>query len=241
LLKESLALSRAAGTARDVSIVLNAVATLELYRGEYERAATIAEEGLSLAREAGDVRSIAIYTVNLALAAAVTGEYERAEMFGQEAQEMHRELGEGSGDALANILLGYVALSRNDLDRAEELCVEAVRIYRERGQIPGIDFALDVLASVAAARGELLEAARLWGVAAASREATDIPWMPEERAMIEPHIDAARTRLDEATWREEWEKGRSMTLDQAVSYALEASGERATELHDPETLERRGR
>jgi predicted ATPase/class 3 adenylate cyclase len=229
LLKESLALSRAAGTARDVSVVLNAVATLELYRGEYELAATIAEEGLSLAREAGDVRSIAIYTINLALTAPVTGEYERAEMFGLEAREMHRELGDVSGVALANILLGYVALSRNDLDRAEELCVEAVRIYWERAQIPSMDFALDVLASVAAARGEIRGAARLWGVAAASREVTDIPWMPEERAMIEPHIDAARTRLDEATWQEEWEKGRSMPLDQAVSHVLEGVGDRAME------------
>jgi hypothetical protein len=69
----------------------NAVATLELYRGEYERAATIAEEGLSLAREAGDVRSIAMYTINLALTAPVTGEYERAEMFGR------RGTGDGSG------------------------------------------------------------------------------------------------------------------------------------------------
>jgi hypothetical protein len=45
--------------------------------------------------------------------------------------------------------------------------------------------------------------------------------------MIEPHIDAARTRLDEATWQEEWEEGRSMTLDQAVDYVLESVDDRA--------------
>jgi len=39
LLQESLALSRAAGTARDVGVVLNARAVLELSRGDYERAA----------------------------------------------------------------------------------------------------------------------------------------------------------------------------------------------------------
>jgi hypothetical protein len=31
--------------------------------------------------------------------------------------------------------------------------------------------------------------------------------MPEERAMFKPHIDAARSRLEEATWREQWKKG----------------------------------
>jgi hypothetical protein len=45
--------------------------------------------------------------------------------------------------------------------------------------------------------------------------------------MIEPHIDAAHTRLDEVDWTKAWEDGRSMTLDQAVSYALEDSRERA--------------
>ncbi len=44
--------------------------------------------------------------------------------------------------------------------------------------------------------------------------------------MIEPHIDAARTRLEEAVWQEERGKGRSMTLDQAVEYALSEEQER---------------
>ena len=86
--------------------------------------------------------------------------------------------------------------------------------------MPGIDFALDVLAGVAVARGGLRRAARLWGGVAGYRDATGAPWLLEERAIIEPHIEAARTRLDEAVWQEEWEKGRSMTLDQVVEFAL---------------------
>jgi hypothetical protein len=41
-----------------------------------------------------------------------------------------------------------------------------------------------------------------------------------------PPPEAARNRLNEATWHEAWEKGRSMTLDQAVSYALEGVRDR---------------
>jgi predicted ATPase/class 3 adenylate cyclase len=229
LLEESLALSRAAGTARDVSVVLNALAMLEVYRGDYERAAAMQEESLSLAREAGDIRSIAIYTTNLGMTAAVTGEYERAETFLQEALEVHRKIGADDMIAPSINLFGFLALSRNDLDRADELCVVALRELRERAQIPGIAFAMDILAGVAASRGEIQRAARLWGAAVGSREATGIPWLPEERAMIEPHTDAARARLDGLSWQEEWEKGRSMTLDQAISYALEGVGDHAPE------------
>jgi len=221
LLEESLALSRAAGTARDVSVSLNALAMLKVYRGDYERATAMQEECLSLAREAGDVQIIAVLTYNLGFTAAMIGEYERAEAFVREAQELFREVGDRGMAPLASNRLGFLALSQDDPDRAEELCVEAIRDLQEQAQIPGIDFALEILGGVAASRGGIRRAARLWGAVAGYRDATSAPWIPEERAMIEAHIDAARPRLDEATWREEWEKGRSMTLDQAVEYALE--------------------
>ncbi len=159
------------------------------------------------------------------MTAAVTGEYERAETFAGEAQKMHRELGEGFGDATANVLLGFLALSRNGPGRAEEFCVEAMRELHERAHMTGVNFSLDILAGVAAARGEIRRAARLWGAVAASREAMGIPWPPEEREMIKPHIDAARTRLDEATWREGWEEERAMPLEDAIAYALESAEE----------------
>src|SRR5215208_2638945 len=229
LLEESLALSRAAGTARDVSVALNALAMLNVYRGDYARATAMQEESLSLAREASDVQIIAIFTYNSGFAAAITGEYERAEALVRESQELFREVGDRGMAPLANSRLGFLALSRNDPDRAEELCVEAIRELQEQAQIPGMDFALDVLASVAAARGGIRRAARLWGGVAGFREATGAPWLLEERAIIEPRIDGARSRLEEAVWQEEWEKGRSMTLDQAVGYALDVSEERAME------------
>jgi hypothetical protein len=147
----------------------------------------------------------------------------------RESQELFREVGDRGMAPLANSRLGFLALSRNDPDRAEELCVEAIRELQEQAQTPGMDFALDVLASVAAARGGIRRAARLWGGVAGYREATGAPWLLEERAIIEPRIDAARSRLGEAVWQLEWEKGRSMTLDQAVGYALEGSEERAME------------
>jgi len=226
---ESLALSREVGKARDTSVVLNALAVLEVYLGDYARAREMQEETLSLAREARDIRSVANCTVNLGWTAAITGEYERAEEYLQEAQGLFWQLGDRNMAALCDRLMGFVALSRNDPERAEVLIVKAVRVLQELAEAPGVDFALEVVAGVAAMRGEVGRAARVWGAVAGYRETTGIPWLPEERAMIEPHIEAARVRLEESVWQKEWEKGRSMTLDQAVSYALEGVGERAME------------
>jgi predicted ATPase/class 3 adenylate cyclase len=229
LLEESLALSRETGTARAISLVLNALSGLADYLGDSGRAAAIMEECLSMAREAGDIGIIAISNHNLGLTAARTGDYERAETLLHEAQELFWELSQRAGVASVNSLLGFVALSRNDLDRAESLCAEAIRELWELAEIPGVVYTLEILAGVAASRGEIGKAARLWGATAGYREATGLPWALDDRAMIEPHIDTARARLDEEEWTKAWEEGRAMSLEDAIAYALEGVAEHATE------------
>jgi tetratricopeptide (TPR) repeat protein len=211
LLQQGLALRREAGKPREIHIALNAMTTLAFYRGDYARARAYLEEGLSMAREAGEVRAVAIYATNLGQSAILTGEYERAEALSQEAREQFSRLGDRNGLAEIERQFAFLALTQNHLDRAEKHCVKVILDLQERAEVVGIDTALEILASVAAARG---------GVAG-YREASGVPWIPDERAMIEPHIEAARARLEEAVWQEEREKGRSMSLDQTMGYALE--------------------
>ena len=59
------------------------------------------------------------------------------------------------------------------------------------------------------------------GAAGALREATDNPWVLFERRLHEPYLAAARSRMEGADWSEACREGRAMTLDEAVSYALE--------------------
>jgi predicted ATPase len=221
LLEEGLALGRKAGKPIEIHNALNALATLAFYRNDYARASVLQEEGLGMARAAGDVGGISIHTNNLGLLALAQNEFERAEALLQEAREMFWKLGDLLNTSVADLNLGNLALAQNDFDLAEKRCVNVVLDLQERAEVYGIDGALDVLGSVAASRGEIRRAARIWGGVEGYRDASDIPWPPDEREMIEPHIEAARTRLDEADWTMAWEEGRAMTLDQAVDYALE--------------------
>jgi predicted ATPase/class 3 adenylate cyclase len=229
LLEESIALSRKAGTPVEIHNALNALATLATRRNDYVRASVLQEEGLGMTRAAGDVRGIAVHTNNLGLRALAQNEFERAEALLREARELSWKLGDWLGVCVADLNLGNLALARNDFDLAEEQGLKVILDLREKAEVYGIDGALDVLGSVAASRGEIRRAARIWGGVEGYRDARGIPWPPDEREIIEPHLEAARTRLDRAAWEEEWERGRSMTLDQTVGYALEGSGERANE------------
>jgi predicted ATPase/class 3 adenylate cyclase len=229
LLEESLALGRKAGTPIEIHNALNALANVAFYRNDHARASVLQEEGLGMARAAGDVRGISIHTNNLGLRALARNDFERAEALLQEARELFWKLGDLLNTSVADLNLGNLALARNDFDLAEKRCLKVILDLRERAEVYGIDGALDVLGSVAASRGEIHRAARIWGGVEGYRDARGIPWPPDEREMIEPHLEAARTRLARAAWEEERERGRSMTLDQTVGYALEGSGDLAVE------------
>ena len=49
--------------------------------------------------------------------------------------------------------------------------------------------------------------------------ADDLRVLYEEDACLE-EVAAARTQLDKVTWAGAWTEGRTMTLEQAVAYAL---------------------
>ena len=64
-------------------------------------------------------------------------------------------------------------------------------------------------------------AARLWGAAEALHEATGYPKDPISHAEMEPYLASGRSQIHEVVWEKAWEEGRTMTLEEAVSYALE--------------------
>ena len=63
------------------------------------------------------------------------------------------------------------------------------------------------MASLAVALGKDSRAARLWGAAEAARGVTGIALSPGERALHEPYLAAARSRLGEAEWEEALAEG----------------------------------
>ena len=71
------------------------------------------------------------------------------------------------------------------------------------------------------AAGEAERAARLWGAAQALHETKGVPRDPDFLAEADTCISAVRPGMGEKAWKEAWRKGRAMTLEEVVSYALE--------------------
>jgi hypothetical protein len=98
--------------------------------------------------------------------------------------------------------------------------VESLTIRRELGDKGGYPWSLEAFARLAAPK-DPERAARLWGAAEALRESLVWPLPPNERAEYDRHRSAAREALGDEAFADAWIKGRRMTPEQAIRYALE--------------------
>ena len=98
---------------------------------------------------------------------------------------------------------------------------ESLTVQRELNAWEHIAESLEALAGVAQVWAEPGEAARLFGVAEALREAMGAPLPPSDRKEYDRDEAAVRTALGEEASATAWAEGRAMTLEQAIELALE--------------------
>jgi predicted ATPase/class 3 adenylate cyclase/Tfp pilus assembly protein PilF len=221
LFEEGLALSREMSDTWWLASSLLDLALVSNSRGDSERATELYEQSMDLFRERGDKQNLAFCLNNLGMVAYSQGDLGRATQLTEEGVALFRELGARGDVALGLYNLGWVALLQDDLGRAADLYGESLSLSWETGLNPLVQMALEGFACVAGAKGEAQRAARLWGAAQALHETKDIPRDTDFLAEADARISAVRSGMGEEGWEEAWRKGRAMTLDGAVSYALE--------------------
>ena len=166
---------------------------------------------------------------NLAMMVYSQGDLGRAAQLTEESVALFRELGSRGGVAVGLCNLGWIALLQDDLGRAADLYRESLSLSWDTGLNPLVQMALEGFACVAGAKGEAERAARLWGAAQALHETKGIPRDTDFLAEADARISAVRSGMGEEAWEEAWRKGRAMTLDEAVSYALEEGKRQAAD------------
>jgi predicted ATPase/DNA-binding CsgD family transcriptional regulator len=220
LFEESLGLHREARNNRGVAWSVCSLAVVSGERGDYERAKELYEEGIALSRKMGGALPLGDLLISAGYVYLLEGDHERATALNEEAAQLYRKRGSRGGLRYALDNLGWAALVREDHERARALHEESLVLCKEIGDKFIGSASLEGLACSAASRGEAQRAARLFGGAATLREAVGYHQTPRERALGEPYLDAARSRLSEAEWEVEFAEGRNMGLEEAVEYAL---------------------
>ena len=222
LYQEALAIYRDSGDERLQAATLYDAAWAAIGRGDGGEATELAEQSRDLFVQAGDESSAAIVRAWLRSAPVIMGtggDLEDAADATQDAIDIHRRLGRAHevADWLeARALLYRVA---GDFRRAEEAGLESLRQWNELGTIGRLPLGLKILAAVELGLGHPERAVRLG--AAAERWNEEIGGeLSEVIANLGNPTQDTRPLLGEAEFARAMEDGRTLPLEEQVSYAL---------------------
>jgi len=219
--EESLALKRALGDKRGLAASLNNLGNVLLRQGEEAAARALCEESAAVRRALGDKQGLAVSLSNLGNIVRKQGDNDAARGFYEESLAIRRELGDKQGIAIATNNLGLVAQSQGDYSFALLLFQESLSLEQELGDKSGIAHSLEAFANLAVAQRQPRKAARFWGAAERLRETIGAPLPPFERTEYERDVASAQAQLSKEAFATAWAEGRTMSLEEAVTFALE--------------------
>ena len=231
--EESLAIFRELGNKGGMGEMLERLGGLARNQGDYAAARPLYEESLAIFRDLGDRMGVAWTLSGLGRLARQQGDYSRADVLHQEGLAIFRSLGETPGIGWALKGLADVERSQGDHGRAAALYSEALTLQSRIGVKEGVAECVEGFAALAAAEGQPLRAAQLFGAAEALSSAMGNPLPPADRVEHDRNLAAVRTELGDVGFAEAWSKGRAMTLEQAIEYALKVGESDAVVTHSP--------
>jgi non-specific serine/threonine protein kinase len=221
-----LALARQSETRLQTGVALTTLAIHTWTSGQVDRARALQEEGLEIVRQFGDQVINAIALQNLGAWTAYGGKYDQALPLLWESVALWRVVGDMRCLAFPLRHLGIVACRQGDLESARTLLCDGLGPSGSTGdQIQVVEY-LEEFAVLAVHTGENDRAVRLWGAAGALLDLAGLPldWAVQERH--DRYQPMTRAHVTEARWNELSAEGASMTLEQAIGYALEDPGYR---------------
>jgi len=206
--------------------VLNHLSYLQFQRGDFERAAAIAQRVLDLSSATGTESEIAAGLFNRANAIRNLGQYQKAIKFYQRAVAMYEKLGDRVNLADALNRMGAALYHIGDYARGQKAMERSLALRRRLDDKVGISYSLVNLSSLYYHQGQFGPAQK------AAREASEIA-----RSIGDPYgEDAALNNLGIAI-REQGDQDRAIRL---IQRALEIGRKIGDQALEPDALSELG-
>ncbi|MGF6605645.1 putative ATPase/class 3 adenylate cyclase [Paraburkholderia sp. WSM4175] len=221
LLDESLPQLRQAGDSEGVAVALGNLGLIARDEGDAGAAEVQLQASLELWQKLGDPIGKGWALTALGIVARSGGQRDLARSRLDQALAVWREIGDRQNQA--NVLGTLAALARDagEFDRAAALLHDSLAILREMGDRRGIAFVLEGFANLAAAQGWAVCAITIAAAAQAVREQIGAPAPPAWRAELDRTLQQAGSGLKAEAIADANRQGRSMTLLEAIGFALD--------------------
>lgn len=217
---EAIEVAKRLGDEREVAGQLYNVAfTYQVDNSDIPRAIALSEEALAIYRRLGDRAGIAKTLWAVAGASYLIGEGEKSAPYLAEAIPIFRELDDRFGLAWALHAVALIDMKEGQLDAARRSVAEAMRIFDAAGDISGITLILLDAAMLAALEQDLDRAVTLYSAVARLRDESGAGLADVLDRWQMPAADVVRAATEERL--EPARRGRAMSREEAIAYALE--------------------
>lgn len=203
-----------------ICVTLTCLGNVHRIMGELPIAQDYLEQAIELHREIGNHAGEANALNLLGLVCSRKGDKAAAQSAYNQSLAIHKEMGIPYGMAENLINLGYVLQEAGELTEAASHYAESLSLYFAVGSRKGIAESFDTWAGLEIARGFPVRAAHLLG--ASDKILSEMTTRrSQSRSEIAAITSTLREALGDAEFDAEFERGRAMTLEQAVALALQ--------------------
>jgi predicted ATPase/class 3 adenylate cyclase/Tfp pilus assembly protein PilF len=216
----ALSLARSIDDSTSVGTALAVLGVTSGGGGDYERSESLLREALAVFSRSGDKRNVRETLALLGWVALARRDYAQARSVIEEALELSRRADDSRGVFYGVGNLGHVAAREGRFEEALQLLREALLIGQQQDVQSEAD-ALQEVAAVAAAQSYYEHAAAMLGAADALREGTEAAQEFVAKALREETLSILESNLEADQLTAAWQRGRAMTLEQVVAYAVE--------------------
>ena len=218
--ERSLACWRLLSDRSAVARCLHNLANVVRVRGDYARARWALSEATEIFQELGD-RSGAAWSINQqGDIARSTGDIAGARQLYERALAVFREAKDPWGCARSLADLGYTHAEQENHPSASAAFCEALCVFSDLGHRRGIARVFEGYACLAVAEGQAGRALALAAAAMQLRKIISAPLSQAEQSQLDKTLHRAWKSLSESEAKREWETGCTMSLEEAMKFAL---------------------
>jgi len=222
-LHESEDLCRTLGNKEELANVLQALAyvTMEVHGSEAtEQLQSYMEESLALLQGSIDPDAAVRNEGILATLALYRGELAEARSHADRMLDLHMAMGDQLATTGHQSAMAHAARQLGNFDEALALYRETIPQWQEIGHRGAVAHQLECFAFIAKAQEQGERAVKLMSAAQALRDASGSTRTPQEQIEYDRELAGLRAGMDEKDFDLLWEEGGSMTMEQAVDFAL---------------------
>ncbi|MCP4625529.1 MAG: adenylate/guanylate cyclase domain-containing protein [bacterium] len=220
LLNESLTLFRKVGDQPGIAWSLCRLGLVAYFQGDYNAARPLIEESLALSREVCDPLETGFSLFMLYSIELVQGDLSSARVLGEESEKIHRTLRNRRNLAYSLQPLAFIEGLEGNVAKARSLLKESLKYFTELGDHWACMTTLACFAILAGGTMQSERAVRLGGAVATLHKKIGGAIPDSLQISMESTLESARSALG-AKAESEGEQGCSMTMEQAIEYALE--------------------